>query len=377
MKWASMSAAATSASKPKERVLVFRIGSLGDSCVALPAFRLIRQSYQDADIRVLTNFPIGQGVKAAPLQTVIGQSGLVDGYFQYPIGLNSWNGFRHCVCELFQWRPDVVIYLMPRRSVAQLGRDFMFFRWVLGIKKIKGLSFNRKAQKCMWDEQRQTFEKEASRLIRNLDTLGSIDLSCKTTWDLGLKASEITQVGNFLESWPGTKNFIVCAVGTKIDTKDWEQSRWEAWAKTLSNQYPDLGLLLIGVAVELERSEHVSRHWRGPKLNLCGKLTPRESGALLRQARCFVGHDSGPMHLAAAVGTPCVAVFSAQERPGIWFPYGGQHQVIYHKTECFGCRLEVCEKYQKECIRSITVEEVVQATKVLLSSSAPQAVISL
>jgi len=79
---------------------------------------------------------------------------------------------------------------------------------------------------------------------------------------------------------------------------------------------------------------------------------------VLTHARMYLGHDSGPMHLAAAVGTPCVAVFSSRSLPGEWFPYGDQHRVLYRSISCQGCRLEVCIERQKACIRSITVDEV-------------------
>ena len=352
-----------------KRVLVFRTGSLGDTCVAIPAFRLIRQSFENADIHVLTNFPVGEGVKAAPLKMVIGESGLVDGYFEYPLGMASWKSTGRCASELRKWRPDVLVYLMPRRGRRQLLRDFIFFRYVVGVRRIVGLSFDRMANEWKWNAVQKIFEPEAHRLVRNLAELGEIDLSSKSAWDLGLQPDEIIQATRLLENWPGAADYIVCAMGTKFDTKDWGEDRWEEWAKMLARDYPRLGLVLIGVSDEYERSERVARHWCGPTLNLCGKLTPRESAEALRHARCFVGHDSGPMHLAAATGLPCVAIFSAQDKPGIWFPYGTQHQIIYHKTDCFGCMLEVCETYKKKCIRSITVGEVIKATKALLSST--------
>jgi asparagine synthase (glutamine-hydrolysing) len=364
--WASLVLSAQT-ELPKKRVLIFRIGSLGDTCVAIPAFRLIRQNFGNAEIRVLTNFPVGKGVKAAPLKMVLGESGLVDGYFEYPLGMSSWEDTGRCASELRQWCPDVLIYLMPRRSRRQLLRDYLFFRFGVGIEKIVGLSFDSNANAWEWNAAQQRFEPEAHRLLRNLAELGEVDLSSKSVWDLGIQSGEINQAKYLLETWPGATDYIVCGMGTKFDTKDWGEDRWEEWAKMLAGDYPRLGLVLIGVADEYERSERVARHWCGPALNLCGKLSPRESAGVLRHARCFVGHDSGPMHLAAAVGTPCVAVFSAQDKPGIWFPYGERHQVIYHKTECFGCKLEVCEKYQKKCIRSITVDEVLTATKVLLT----------
>ena len=97
-------------------------------------------------------------------------------------------------------------------------------------------------------------------------------------------------------------------------------------------------------------------------------LTPRESAAALKKSALFIGHDSGPMHLSAAVRTPCVAIFSARNKPGVWFPYGEKHRVLYHQTECYGCGLEVCNNEDKKCIKSITVEEVLYAMHVILGS---------
>ena len=68
------------------------------------------------------------------------------------------------------------------------------------------------------------------------------------------------------------------------------------------------------------------------------------------------------MHLAAAVQTPCVAVFAAIRRPAMWFPYGAQHRVIYHDVPCSNCSLDTCIENRKQCITSVTVDEMMQAT---------------
>ena len=69
------------------------------------------------------------------------------------------------------------------------------------------------------------------------------------------------------------------------------------------------------------------------------------------------------MHLAAAVGTPCVAIFAARNIPRVWFPYGEQHRVVYHEVDCMGCGLETCIVEGKKCILSITVAEVMVAVE--------------
>ncbi|RLC87314.1 MAG: hypothetical protein DRI37_06285 [Chloroflexi bacterium] len=96
-----------------------------------------------------------------------------------------------------------------------------------------------------------------------------------------------------------------------------------------------------------------------PRLNLCGQLSPRETAAVLKKAELFIGHDSGSMHLSAAVKTPYVAIFSARNKPGKWYPFGNQHRILYHQVPCCGCNLVVCKQFDKICIRSITVSGVV------------------
>ena len=67
------------------------------------------------------------------------------------------------------------------------------------------------------------------------------------------------------------------------------------------------------------------------------------------------------MHLAAAVGTPVVAIFSSRNKPGEWYPFGENNTALYNKTECFGCNKVECIDRGKECIRGITIEMVLNA----------------
>jgi ADP-heptose:LPS heptosyltransferase len=72
------------------------------------------------------------------------------------------------------------------------------------------------------------------------------------------------------------------------------------------------------------------------------------------------------MHLAACAGVPCVIAFSARGLPGVWFPAGQQHRVVYHKVNCFGCNLETCIVENRKCLTSITVEEMATAVEFVL-----------
>ena len=69
------------------RILIYRLGSLGDTVIALPCFRLIRSRHPTAEITVLTNLPVSG--KAAAIEAVLENTGLVDRFIPYPVGLRD------------------------------------------------------------------------------------------------------------------------------------------------------------------------------------------------------------------------------------------------------------------------------------------------
>jgi ADP-heptose:LPS heptosyltransferase len=338
-----------------KRVLIYRLGSIGDTLVAMPAIRLVARAFPIAERRILTNFPID--AKAAPLETVLEGTGLVHGYMRYPIRMRSLRELEKLRVAIRTWQPDVVVNLTSWRGWLKSARDISFFR-ICGIRRMVGLPLPRDCREHRALEAAILFESEASRLARCISILGTVDLSDRANWDLALTHDEFRRADAILANWSPGQRFIAASIGAKADTKDWGTENWCALFARLSGREPHLGLVLVGATNERSASGHASRMWRGPALNVCGELSPRETAAVIERAAIFVGHDSGPMHLAAAVGVPCVAVFSARAKPGVWFPFGSRNRVVYHQTHCFGCQLVTCTKHQKKCIRTITVEEV-------------------
>ena len=103
--------------------------------------------------------------------------------------------------------------------------------------------------------------------------------------------------------------------------------------------------------------------WPGPVLNLCGTTSPVTSALVMTEAKFYLGHDSGPMHLAALVGIRCVAIFSARAKPGVWFPHGNGHEVLYPWHEADGVPPKTGLRTAGGSIMSITVDDVVSACK--------------
>jgi ADP-heptose:LPS heptosyltransferase len=338
------------------KVLIYRLGSLGDTVVALPSLHLIARAFPDAERWVLTNFP--KSGKEAPLEAVVGASGLVHGYFRYPIGSRDLRELWSLRQEISRWSPDVLVYLAGARGRLKAYRDASFFQ-ICGIRNLIGVPYSKSLQELRKPDGEVRFESEAHRLTRCINELGNVNLGDSGSWDLCLNATEELAAGGLL--WEEMPLFIAASVGTKVDVKDWGVNKWSSLLSKISSRYPELGLVLVGASDERARSDLVADNWNGPKRNLCGLTPPRTSAAVLKRSALFVGHDSGPMHLAAATGVPCVAIFSARNKPGEWFPAGTRHQVIYHQTDCYGCGLNQCIKQEKKCIETITVEEVFDA----------------
>ncbi len=338
------------------RVLIYRLGSLGDTIVALPCFHLIARALPNAKRLLLTNFPVH--AKAPASAAVLGDSGLVHGYMRYTVGTRNPGELFRLAQEIRRFHPDVLIYLMPVRPLKNVQRDRIFFR-LAGVRQTVGFP-DEEGLKHRFDQASGLYEREASRLARTITDLGDAYVEDVANWDLRLSRAEreaaALSLGLLIRS-----PLIACGPGTKMQAKDWGQENWRTLLAHLHKTYSGYGLVLVGAKEEAQMADFAAQEWLGPKVNLCGRLTPRETAAVLEHARVFLGPDSGPMHLAASVGTPSVISFSAAGIPGVWFPIGSQHQIIYHRTSCHGCKLRTCIDEGRRCLTSISVDEMAAA----------------
>jgi ADP-heptose:LPS heptosyltransferase len=345
-----------------KRVLIYRLGSLGDTTVALPCFHLIERTYPNAERILLTNFSVH--AKAPASAAVLGDSGLVHGYMRYTVGTRSPLELLRLAREIRHFKPDILVYLMPVRSLKAVRRDKWFFMLACGISRIVGLPFESHLSRDL-DPETGLYEAEATRLARTIAALGDAGSAELANWDLRLDSEEKAAARSALGELAG-KPLIVCGPGTKMQAKDWGQENWQALLGRISTQYPGYGLALIGAKEDAEVSSYAALGWSGPVANLCGKLTPRQTAAVFDGASIFLGPDSGPMHLAAAAGVPCVIAFSARGLPGVWYPAGQNHRIVYHQVNCFGCNLETCVAEGRKCLTSITVDEMASAVESVL-----------
>jgi ADP-heptose:LPS heptosyltransferase len=306
-------------------VLVFRIGSLGDTVVALPCFHLIARAFADYR-RVLITDALGSP-KAAGVDKILDGSHLIDDVIHFPPPPRRFRDLLTLRNRIRQTGARVLVYVADRGPLATL-RDVLFFR-LCGIRHVIGAPLARDLWRARIDAETGYEEPEAERLARCLASLGPIDLEDRAVvWDLRLSAEE-RRAAEIALAPLGGRGFIAISIGGRVAQKDWGDANWRELLSLLVAECRDLGLVFFGAAEEFDRSAGLATAWTGRVLNLCGHLTPRESAAALARAVLFIGHDNGPMHLAAAAGVPCVAMFGSFNVPRRWHPMGRGHRIIH------------------------------------------------
>jgi heptosyltransferase-3 len=334
----------------RPNLLIFRIGSLGDTVVALPCFHAIARRYPQHRKILLTNSLAA--AKASSVEDLLRGTGLIDDTLYFPAGGGNLRYSWTLARKLRQLEAEALIYLTPRHRNWPPWRDLAFFR-MAGLRRIVGAPLTTRMRECHVDPVTGELEYEAERLARTLRPALQVDLS-PANWDLRLSAAERAAAARHLAPLPARRDLVAVAPGARVAVKDWGEDNWARLLRPI--QPPALravSLVFVGVAEERALADRLARSWSGPHVNLCGELTPRESAAVLERCVLLVCHDSGPMHLAASQGTACVALFGNFNRPHQWFPFGNRHYVIHDPRG----------------VRHIEVEQVAQGIEAVLRAT--------
>jgi ADP-heptose:LPS heptosyltransferase len=156
--------------------------------------------------------------------------------------------------------------------------------------------------------------------------------------------------------------YVVIHPGSIMETKRWDPGKFSEVATDLSSK----GFTIVVTAGPGEESvaSDVVKRVQGTVI-LLGLSIP-ELAELIRGARLYIGNDSGPMHLAAAVGTPVVAIWGSSDSRR-WRPWGANHRVVQNPFECNPCPGYRCLVAKTPlCIESVTVTQVQSAVNELL-----------
>jgi lipopolysaccharide heptosyltransferase III len=158
------------------------------------------------------------------------------------------------------------------------------------------------------------------------------------------------------------KNFVVMHPPARWLFKCWTA---EGYARVIDAVQQEYGLPVVLTAApapqEMQFMQDISARLQTNPVNLTGSLDLKALGALIAQARLFIGVDSAPMHLAAAVGTPTVVLFGPSG-PYNWRPWGEGHMVLTKNFDCQPCGRDGCDGTKiSRCLTAITPAEVLAA----------------
>jgi heptosyltransferase I len=271
------------------RILIVKPSSLGDVIHALPTVNLIRRQFPEAHITWLINRELSSLLQRCPV--------INDRIEFYRRNSGSWFSLLR---RLRRERFDLVVDLQG------LLRSGLFTFGTRAPRRL-GLNDAREGANLFYNE------------IVEVPRAHAIDRYLCAARYLGCPDGPVGfPLG--LESRAPARSLIALNPLARWETKIWGDDNFSA----LLDRLPTERVVLIGSARERERIESINR---GRARNLAGTLDLYELAELYRQCVVVITNDTGPMHLAAAVGTPVLALFGPTD-PALVGPYGSGHIVL-------------------------------------------------
>ncbi len=172
-------------------------------------------------------------------------------------------------------------------------------------------------------------------------------------------------VGGLKSKTPNRRSKILLHPGSRSPYRLWPADRFAAVCDRLQDEL-DAQVFVVAGPSEAALVAEIRQHARSHVVAIEQRLTTGQFAALLAQFDLLLCHDSGPMHVAAAVSVPVVALFGSQNAT-IWRPVGPRHTVLQTTLPCT-CLPDAptpCVKtdsYRSYCVRKLTVDEVFHAT---------------
>lgn len=358
---------------------VFQIGSLGDSIIGVPALLSLRELLPSCSEYLLVS-RFDSSLKVAPSHVFdMAWKARAKVNYQGPHkGPRQLASIAALIGQLRYYRPRFCVYLMPSyRPPPQVKRDALFFR-MGGVRELIGF---RALPHGEPNSLRDGEVKSTEAYLRFLRLWGGAAEEKFSSYSkapfLVPGCSAQANVRNWLAAerrYPDRRLIALCPY-SNAPSKDIPD---EILLDLLPRLERTAGaeVAILGGAKDSQRADAlISR--AGTGINACGAFTVEESAALLESARLAVCADSGPMHLAAALGTPSVIAFSRMnERLGQWFPLGEEHTILYRDVPCAGCRSFQCPVDSHPCMRDISADLILAAALQRLDGNPRGAVIS-
>lgn len=345
-----------------ERILLIKPSSPGDIIHALPVLHGLRVRYPSARIDWLVATPFADLIAADPaLDEVV----LFDRRRFGRIGrsVRITGEFMSFVHGLRARKYDLVIDL---QGLFRSG----FMAFATGARERIGVSTPRELAWMFYTHRLPALGPDAHAADRNYAVAGMLGFA-QTPMDFSLTITDgdRTAVGRLLDTAGGETDApcVVMAPATRWQTKCWPAARYGQLAAALRRRHR-ARTILVGGAADRPLGDEAVRASEGTATNVCGKTSLRQLAALIERADVVVTGDSTPMHIAAALDRPMVALFGPTHA-GRTGPHGRLADVLSSNLECSPCylrRLRQCP-HEHACMTELTVSTVAEAVATRLS----------
>lgn len=334
------------------RFLICRLSAIGDTVHTLPLANLIKHRWPQAFVA----WAVEQAAAS-----LVRQHRSIDKTIVVPKGyLKSPSALLDLTRRLRALQIDVALDPQGLTKSAVLGL-------LSGARRRIGFTRPIARELAPWIDSELITPKETHVVRRYLEVLRPLGVHASerdVQFDLPIDAESELAVESFLNKSPIhlTGGFAVINPGAGWDSKLWPIDRYAEVARSLSLRS------VVVWAGEKERgwAESIVTASAG-RATLAARTSLLELAALARRARLFIGSDTGPLHIAAAVGTPCVAMYGPT-KPEVCGPWGTGHKGLQSQHDQLGSRRKQAGQFSDSLLQ-ITAEQVVEACESALSES--------
>ncbi len=341
--------------KPYKRILIVRTDRIGDVLLSTPVIKALRDAYPNAYIAMMVAPQAREIVEGNPYldETII---------YDKSSAQKGLSGTLRFTRMLKGKKFDLALVLHPANR-AHLAV------FLAGIPRRIG--YDRKLGFLLTDRvkhAKQLGEKHESDYALDLVRFLGVEPGEKK---LHMPVSKISQEwAQEVLTGQGVGNqdkLLAIHPAASCPSKIWPPERFAEAADKLADKY-GFRILIISAGKDIPLAHNLERRLVHPVINLAGKTSVSQLAGILKKCALFISNDSGPVHIAAAVGTPVISIFGRNQAglsPRRWGPLGEKSTALHKPAACIECLAHNC-KNEFLCLKSISVDDVVKAADNLL-----------
>ncbi|MDD5130190.1 MAG: lipopolysaccharide heptosyltransferase II [Candidatus Omnitrophica bacterium] len=338
------------------RILIARTDRLGDVLLSTPVIKALRQKYPQAYISMMVSPYTREALEGNPdLDEVI--------TFDKNIkNSKGWLATLKFAGILRKKKFDLAIVLHPTKRVHLLV-------FLAGIPK--RLGYDHKFGFLLTDKIKHTKqygEKHESEYALDLVRFLGVEPLDKSLYMPIKQESEKWVEDLFAQAQiKNGDQILVIHPTASCHSRIWPAARYAQVADRLIQKY-GFKVVIVSGPGDVQKSQEVIKNMHSPALDLSGKTSISQLASLLKRCHLFISTDSGPMHVASALGIPVITIFGRSQAglsPKRWGPLGEKSRILYKTVGCTVCLAHNCQK-NFACLRATTVEDVLSAAELIL-----------